>query len=233
MTALVSRKRKLRRLRRKITYSDSFLNFISSLTSMMIRIYMNFLRVKVIIDDKTAALDRRKIIVAFWHGRLLLPVSVFGSWHMAILTDKSWAAEVLTRIILRFGHCVVRGSSKHGGFRGLLDMKTLIEKGHGGALAVDGPHGPIYKIKPGVLYLSYKLGYPIVPLTFGASRAWTLLSTWDHFVIPKPFSKCLVHLGPPLYDTVIKGKITPEMLGQILMEFAQAADRQVQFKGNL
>jgi len=111
--------------------------------------------------------------------------------------DKSWAAEILTRMVRKFGFQVVRGSSKRGGFRGLLDMKTLIMQGYGGALAVDGPHGPIYKTKPGVLYLSQKLGYPIIPLTFAASRAWTLMGTWDHFVIPKPFSKCLVHLGPP------------------------------------
>jgi len=82
MTARVSLKRRLKRLRRKITYSELFLNGISLLGAMTIRIYVKLLRTRVIIDEETKALGRRKIMVAFWHGRLLLRwlYSAHGIW---------------------------------------------------------------------------------------------------------------------------------------------------------
>lgn len=220
--------KKLKKWRRKITYSDGFLDFITSLIKLLIRSYVKLLKIEIVVDNEYKKIDRNKTLVAFWHGRLLLPVYTFGYWHMVIMTDKSWAGEVLARILRKFGHWVVRGSSKRGGFRGVLDMKTVMQKGHGGALAVDGPRGPIYRTKPGVLYLSHKLGYPVAPLTFGVDRAWIFKNTWDHFVLPKPFAKCRVHMGAPIWDTTIKGKVTPDQLDQILLNFTYQADQRMQ-----
>ncbi|MBN1780033.1 DUF374 domain-containing protein [bacterium] len=224
------RHRPLKKWRRRITYSDPFLEFITSFAVFFIKCYIRLLNIRVHIHDTTRAIDTNKLLVAFWHGRLLLPIPVFGHWHMVILTDKSWAGEVLARILRKFGHLVVRGSSKRGGFRGVLDMKALMQKGHGGALAVDGPHGPVFRTKPGIIYLSQKLGYPLVPLTFGTDRAWILKSTWDRFVLPKPFARCLVHMGPPIPESTVKGGLQPEQLDRILMDFTAAADEKARTK---
>ncbi|MBN2103728.1 lysophospholipid acyltransferase family protein [bacterium] len=221
-------KRQIKRWRRRITYSDPFLEFISSLSVFFIKCYMRLLRIQIVLDEKFKKTDLNKTLVAFWHGRLLLPVYTFGHWHMVIMTDKSWAGEILARILRKFGHKVVRGSSKRSGFRGVLDMMALMQKGHGGALAVDGPHGPIHKTKPGILYMAHKLNYPIVPLTFGADRAWIFKSTWDHFMLPKPFAKCRVHMGAPIWETTVKGKITAEALDEIIMKFTSDTDQQLQ-----
>lgn len=35
---------------------------------------------------------------------------------------------------------------------------------------------------------------PIVPITYSASRFWTL-NTWDHFMIPKPFARIRILIG--------------------------------------
>ena len=37
-------------------------------------------------------------------------------------------------------------------------------------------------------------GVPIMPFAISVNRAWVLKS-WDRFLIPKPFSKILVHWG--------------------------------------
>jgi lysophospholipid acyltransferase (LPLAT)-like uncharacterized protein len=215
---------RLKQWRRRITYSDPFFDWISSLSVFMIKSYLNILKIQRIEHPEFRKLDLRKCLIAFWHGRLLLPTALCGSWNMVIMTDKSFAGETLTRILLKFGHRVVRGSSKRGGFRGVLDMKAVMAKGHGGALAVDGPRGPVYKTKPGVLYLAYKLGYPIVPLTFSADRAWILKKSWDQFMIPKPFSKCRLVVGAPIWETIEKNRYTPEMLDETLGRFTDKQD---------
>jgi len=227
MTSKKSSIPRIKQWRRKITYSDSFLDFIASMCAFIIKCYLPLLKIKIVLDEEFKKTDLNKTLVAFWHGRLLLPVYTFGHWHMVIMTDKSWAGEILARILIKFGHLVVRGSSKRSGFRGVLDMKTVMEKGHGGALAVDGPRGPIHKTKPGILYLAHKLKYPIVPLTFSADRAWIFQNTWDHFMLPKPFSKCRVHMGSPIWDTTIKGKISVDIFDDILMKFTIDNDYQL------
>jgi lysophospholipid acyltransferase (LPLAT)-like uncharacterized protein len=40
-------------------------------------------------------------------------------------------------------------------------------------------------------------GVPIMPLAISVTRAW-VLNSWDRFLIPKPFSKVLIHWGTPL-----------------------------------
>jgi lysophospholipid acyltransferase (LPLAT)-like uncharacterized protein len=40
-------------------------------------------------------------------------------------------------------------------------------------------------------------GRPILPMAYAASRAW--LIKWDKFVIPVPFSRVVIVIGPPCY----------------------------------
>ncbi len=217
----------LKQFRRRITYSDGFLNFLSGLSMLMIRGYLPLLRVHTYFHPDFLAVDRDRAFYAFWHGRLLLLVPSFGPWHVTIMTDLSWAGELLARILQRFGYHVVRGSSKRGGFQGIVQMKKAVEKGVGGALAVDGPRGPYRKSKSGVLFLAAKLGYPIVPLTFSADRYWILESTWDRFLIPKPFSRCVVAMGRPIPIEQIHGGLTVEQLDSIINAWSDGWDGKI------
>ena len=40
-------------------------------------------------------------------------------------------------------------------------------------------------------------GRPILPMAYAASRAWRI--KWDRFVIPVPFSRIAIAIGPPRY----------------------------------
>ena len=40
-------------------------------------------------------------------------------------------------------------------------------------------------------------GRPILPMAYAVSRAW--LVKWDKFVIPVPFSRVAIAIGPPRY----------------------------------
>lgn len=217
----------LTQFRRRITYSDGFLTWLSGFSAFLIRAYLPFLRIQKYFHPEFRMEERDRAFYAFWHGRLLLLVPSFGPWHVTIMTDLSWAGGLLARILSRFGYHVVRGSSKRGGFQGIIQMKKVMEKGVGGALAVDGPHGPYRKTKPGILFLAAKLNYPIVPLTFSADRYWILESTWDRFMIPKPFSRCIVAMGKPIPVEEIKKGMTAGNLDDILNEWADGWDEKV------
>jgi hypothetical protein len=69
------------------------------------------------------------------------------------------------------------------------------------AIAVDGPRGPVYEVKQGITYIAGKVGVPIVPLTVAAKRAWVLEKIWDKYLLPVPFTKCVILYGDPIIVT--------------------------------
>ena len=59
---------------------------------------------------------------------------------------------------------------------------------------LDGPQGPIGKVKPGAIKMAHKSGALIVPFYVVADNAWYFKS-WDQFMLPKPFSKVKLCYG--------------------------------------
>lgn len=139
------------------------------------------------------------------------------------MTDLSWAGEIQTHILRRMGYYVVRGSSKRQGAQALIRTKRALENGYSAAIALDGPRGPVYRSKPGILFLAAKVGYPVVPLTYSGEKAWILSRTWCRYMIPKPFSRCLVAMGAPVYLSA--GEIDTERIDRILFRWMERADR--------
>lgn len=191
-------KKRLKKFRRKITYSDTFLDFICSLAVLIIRFYLKTLRIRFYLHPEMVKVDRSKAIYSFWHGRLFLLAPYFSDWPVCLLIDLSWSGEIIARISSKLGYKVVRGSSKRKGIEGLINLRKAFEQGWSAGIAVDGPRGPLHKSKGGSIFLSNKSHYPIVPLTYSAEHKW-ILNTWCHFMIPKPFSKCFISMGPPIW----------------------------------
>jgi lysophospholipid acyltransferase (LPLAT)-like uncharacterized protein len=76
-------------------------------------------------------------------------------------------------------------------------MLRAVRQGRDIGFTPDGPRGPARVTQPGSVAAARALGIPIVPVAFGAARAWKL-RTWDRFVVPQPFSRALLVYGPPL-----------------------------------
>ena len=80
----------------------------------------------------------------------------------------------------------------------MRDIHHFLKRGISIVTAADGPLGPKFQFKMGVVLMA-KLGdAPIIPITCSCSKAW-YLNRWDHFMIPKPFTKIVVMIGGP-YD---------------------------------
>jgi lysophospholipid acyltransferase (LPLAT)-like uncharacterized protein len=138
-------------------------------------------------------------IYAHWHTDELLLIYVCIFRKMAIMASRSKDGELMKRVLSNFGFRVVRGSSTRGGaagLKGLIDV-VIKEKRHA-SLAVDGPHGPIFKVKPGILKLAQESGLPIIPGVASASKRFVFKKAWNRCYLPLPFSKCTVLYGEPI-----------------------------------
>ena len=77
-------------------------------------------------------------------------------------------------------------------------MVDGLRKGKNIAIPVDGPRGPIYEVKQGVMYLAGKLDKAIVPVAASAKRFWILEKIWDKYLLPVPFTKGVIVYGEPI-----------------------------------
>ena len=131
-------------------------------------------------------------IFAFWHQSLLACAHRFRNKHIAILISRSFDGELIARTVELLGFRAIRGSSSRGGAAGLREMGEAYQAGHRCAITADGPRGPSQVAKPGTAQLAQLTGAPWVGTFYALPlNAWTL-KTWDHFLIPKPFSKVLI-----------------------------------------
>ncbi len=175
----------------------------------------------------------RPAILAFWHNRLLLCGDyVLGlarrGVRLAALVSRSRDGEATAPLARRFGVTLVRGSSFTGGTLGLRRLYREIA-GHGRTAVTtpDGSRGPVYRARPGTVVLAQLTGAPIVPLAYAADRAWRLRS-WDRFLVPKPFARVALAIGPPmavprqLDDAELAGQC--EELGRRLDAALEAAE---------
>ncbi len=135
-------------------------------------------------------------IFCFWH-QCVLPCTVyFRRTHATIIISQSFDGELITRILQCFGFRAVRGSSSRGGREGLLGLAQVIASGGPAIFTADGPRGPIYQTKMGPIKLAQMSGAPIGAFHLQPEHAWVISSAWDHFLVPKPFTRICVSWGP-------------------------------------
>jgi hypothetical protein len=165
-------------------------------------------------------------LYAFFHGSLFPLVYAHRDQGVCILTSLSRDGELLSRVLMKTGYRVVRGSSTRGGIKGLLEMTRVVAKGHDGGIAVDGPKGPRWKAKPGVLLLAQKTGSPIIPIGVGFGKAKRFDRSWDAFQFPYPFSRVVLRYGEPIWiegDLTGRERDVEERLIRLTDEAAQRA----------
>ncbi|MDI3547373.1 MAG: hypothetical protein PWR10_1025 [Halanaerobiales bacterium] len=137
------------------------------------------------------------VLFAFWHGKLWIPAYYFKGRGYLVLSSLSRDGEYMTRVLKRYGYRVVRGSSSRGGGRALLKLVKLLKKGAATFITPDGPTGPIYKVKPGIVYLQEKCNGVIIPIGVAIDRKKTF-NSWDRLVFPLPGTRAVLVFGEPL-----------------------------------
>lgn len=127
-----------------------------------------------------------QIILAFWHSQQLMILFGYRGPGAHVLISQHGDGEIIARIIARFGHQAVRGSSTRGGAEALRALIKVGRSGHDIGVTPDGPKGPRHVAKLGVIHLAKATGLPIVPLAFACSKKNSSragIATWSrsHF----------------------------------------------------
>ena len=162
-------------------------------------------------EDNSGVLARlpdKPVIFVFWHNRLfLLPYMFRKYWRprrgatarrrVAVLVSASTDGEKLARVLSRFDLMCVRGSTSRRAGEALRELARAAQDGYDIGITPDGPRGPRYRVQIGAISLAQLTGASIIPVSYILSRKITLKS-WDAFMIPMPFARCVARLGASL-----------------------------------
>ncbi|TGK01172.1 DUF374 domain-containing protein [Leptospira langatensis] len=158
-------------------------------------------------------LDQEKgMLLALWHNQI--PNIIDFTYKFFILKCKktvipmasqSKDGELVTRVIANFGMIPKRGSSRKGGATALKALIQDARNGNVSLITPDGPTGPVYQLKPGIIQLASMTGYPILSYYGKYDRYW-IIPSWDHTFLPKPFSKVTFFISEPFYVPKLKGE---------------------------
>jgi lysophospholipid acyltransferase (LPLAT)-like uncharacterized protein len=147
--------------------------------------------------------NNQNFIFSIYHQNLLAGILAQTGYTHVVIVSQSKDAEGVAYTCQKLGHKVVRGSSKKGNIdkNGKVAKEGMIESlkaGCPGAVTVDGPKGPAFKAKPGIIDMAIKSGCVIVPYIVQPESYWEFKS-WDKFRLAKPFSKIFVSYDRPIF----------------------------------
>ena len=142
--------------------------------------------------------NHKNVIFAFWHGRQFLLILTHRFKNILTMTSLSRDGNLQTAIVSKLGYHMVRGSAgKRGAVEGTLNMIGKIKEGYDAAFTVDGPTGPGFEVKPGILYVARKTNCPIIPVSYSVKRK-KILNNWDKYLVPFPFNYGVIVYGEPI-----------------------------------
>jgi lysophospholipid acyltransferase (LPLAT)-like uncharacterized protein len=154
-------------------------------------------------------------LVSMWHNRMLLAAGfVLDEIHakgieITVLASQSRDGELVSRIAGPWGLHTVRGSATRGGSKAIRALyRSISRRGTSPVMMPDGPQGPLYHYKLGVVVLAQMSQAPILPIGFAVEKFWRIKS-WDRIFVPRPFSRVTIALGP--LQQVVRGLRSEEL----------------------
>jgi lysophospholipid acyltransferase (LPLAT)-like uncharacterized protein len=143
------------------------------------------------LPSKDFNINDKQVIISIWHNELLLQPLLYNhikqNPKVSCMVSEHFDGEILTKFLKYFKFETIRGSSSKGGAKVLISAIKKIREGYDVAITPDGPRGPIFEIKNGIIAIAQKTNKDIVTFRYKSSNYWQLKS-WDKFIIPKPFS---------------------------------------------
>lgn len=181
--------------------------FAGLLAGFLYKIYASTYRYQLHFEDETDKkiffedLSHRgknpghNFVYACFHQDDLSCLPYFSERDICILISQSKDGQILASAVEYMGYQTVRGSSHRGGVAGLLAGMRKVIDGHKMTIAVDGPRGPIYKVKEGITAISDKSKRPIVPIRAKVHKGFIFQRSWNKATLPYPFSRIDINVG--------------------------------------
>lgn len=146
-------------------------------------------------DLESTEPHEKNLIYACFHQDDLSCLPYFSNKKICVLISQSKDGEILASAVEYLGYQTVRGSSHRGAVAGMLAGMRKLQAGHKMTIAVDGPRGPIYKVKEGITAMSDKAKRPIVPVRGFPRSKHVFKGSWNKATLPLPFTCIDLYLG--------------------------------------
>ena len=181
--------------------------FLATLTGILLNCYGELVRrtsrIRIQADPEVDRLlyeANAPIIYAIWHCHVFfLPlVRLYARKPISVLLSSHRDAQIVGVAARMRGLELVEGSSTRGGTRAYRQLLALLRGGDSVCITPDGPKGPALKLKAGIVQLAQKSGCAVVPVAAACTRM-RRIKTWDRTLLPLPFGRCVLELGPPIY----------------------------------
>ena len=137
-------------------------------------------------------------ILTLWHGRIFY-LFYYLRRHpdYFLLISPSEDGDLLARLASLMGYSVIRGSSYKKAVPAARSLIKVLRKNQRIIIIADGSRGPRCVAQSGSVQLSGITGAPVFAMTFG-SKNKMVLNSWDQFVIPMPFTRCILNFSSPI-----------------------------------
>lgn len=184
--------------KKNIITDKKFIKFVYH----FIRTYSKTLKLEVVNEKKWMDLlnSGEKIVLCTLHQQFFSYIRYFKTYSSlkpSLMISRSRDGELIAGVANHTGWHTARGSSSRGGKDALNEMISRIEKTGLGAHIVDGPTGPAGIVKNGAVKIASSTGGYLVPMYTVTDKDWHA-SSWDKFIIPKPFSKVKIVYKDPI-----------------------------------
>lgn len=141
------------------------------------------------------------VIFAFWHADLLLQPYLYYRFRSTpkakVLISEHFDGQIIAAIMKFFKLGTIHGSTTRGGAKVLIQGLKSLSQGYDIGITPDGPKGPRYTVSDGVIVMAQKRQSKVIVFHCRPSRYWQL-SSWDRFVVPKPFGTLDFYASEPI-----------------------------------
>ncbi len=212
---------------------------LGTLGAWLLKLFIPTYRWRQVGELPKQLLTPTPVVFTFWHNQQLLMTSLFWrierhktSKGLVALASTHRDGQIIAQIVENFGLMSTAGSSRKGAHSALLALGRGVKAGYDVALAPDGPKGPIFEVKQGIILLSRKFGIPIVPIAYATRErtSWRFNKAWDKMFLPKPFANVSWTIGEPIWfstehDLADATRIVQAKLDQLNAEVVQDVAR--------
>lgn len=140
-------------------------------------------------------------IYVMWHENQFCIHGIKDKANLNVLISNSADGEIIARTVEKWGFRVVRGSSRRKGcITSTMQLISKIKSGECAAIMVDGPRGPLHKVKGGAVVLAKETGAPIIPMHwYSPQKTFISLPSWDKMKTPLGYCDIINLYGEPIY----------------------------------
>lgn len=196
--------------------SDKQLGFLAKLVEIVFKIQEPFTKIKEINNPLITP-----CIYAMWHAHQCCIYGIEEKGILNVLISRSIDGEIIARTVEKLGFKTVRGSKgKKGSVEASMQLIDRLKNNENIAMMVDGPKGPVFQAKDGVVKIAKITKTPIVPIFwYSKDKNFVKFPSWDGFRYPLFYARLISLYGAPIY---VDENNTPEQDEQVRLQLQQS-----------